>query len=576
MQRLGNAILKSAKEHMRSIEKKVECIDSPESIFQTERLNGETMPQMKREDELFVVETDSDIEYEDLLQNEESLFKFHVRNEEKEKIFPDEYKEAESYFKNRDFNGKSVSERLASKAKESHNSYEQYAEWFNAFKMAKKDINYRLRNGEEMSEETKSELLQGAEGNPFLKARLGEMYLYGKNIEVDFEKSNLYFEEALEIFEKDVDYIAVKENQFDFKSYLQYRIGKQYVHGWGTEYDPEVAAEWFEKSGTGYAMFALGNLYYTGEGVEQNFETAFECYRRAGNNPFANLKIAQMYEKGIGGEQNIAESELHFEIAFHQFCAAEEKEPDAIFEYRLGSMLYHGKGCEKDIDRAITYLEDAVKQKNMPATLLLSNIYMELGLTEQMPGVIAVLEELAGKGQNAAAQYTLGNIYTSDRKFYDLKKGVEQYGKAANQGNEYVQYRLGKLYLNPELEVYDCQKGIAYLESAAEQGNEFAQLKLGIEYIKGKSVERDLFTAREWLGKSAEQGNEIAKSVLDNLSSSGRQQSLGKLNPMNEFDKALMELRKSLYKSQEETMKNLMIYERELQEELEMPQGFYI
>lgn len=576
MQRLGNVILKSAKEHMRSIEKKVECIDSPESIFQTERLSGETMPQMKRGDELFVVETDSDIEYEDLLQNEESLFKFHVQNEEKEKIFPDEYKEAESYFKNRDFNGKSVLERMALKEKESHNSYEQYAEWFNAFKMTKKDINYRLRNGEEIPEETKSELIQGAEENPFFKAQLGEMYLYGKNIEIDFEKSNLYFEEALEIFEKDVDYIAVKENQFDFKNYLQYRIGRQYVRGWGTEYDPEVAAEWFEKSGTSYAMFALGNLYYTGEGVEQNFETAFKCYQRAGNNPFANLKIAQMYEKGIGVEQNIAESELHFEIAFHQFCAAEEKEPDAIFEYRLGSMLYYGKGCEKDIDRALTYLEDAVKQKNMPATLLLSNIYMELGMTEQMPGVIAVLEELAGKGQNAAAQYTLGNIYTSDWKFYDLKKGVEQYGKAANQGNEYAQYRLGKLYLNPELEVYDCQKGIAYLESAAEQGNEFAQLKLGIEYIKGESVERDLFTAREWLGKSAEQGNEIAKSMLDNLYSSGRQQSLGKLNPMNEFDKALMELRKSLYKSQEETMKNLMIYERELQEELEMPQGFYI
>ena len=60
------------------------------------------------------------------------------------------------------------------------------------------------------------------------------------------------------------------------------------------------------------------------------------------------------------------------------------------------------------------------------------------------------------------------------------------------------------------------------------------------------------------------------------LASSVKKQTSWKMKPMNEFDKALAELRKSLYKAQEETMKNLMIYEQELQEELEIPQGFYI
>ena len=725
MQRLGNAVLKSAKEHVKNIEEEAGNLHVSENVFSVERFNMDQVPKMEMaQEEKFVgeetsVDTDADlIEYEELFAGEESPFKMHAQHKNAE--LTGDFKEAEEYFKNLNSVKDTISGSATQETVDSYGDYDQYAEWFQTFKNVRNDINQKLRNKEEIPEEKILEFIRESERNPFLKAYLGEIYLYGKLSEIDLEKSDLYFEEALEIFERDVDDIIGKENKFDFKSYIQYRIGKQYARGWGAEYDPEVAAEWFEKSGTSYASFSLGNLYYTGEGVGQNFETAFKYYQGAEANPFACLKIAQMYEKGIGVEKDTSESKAYYDIAYKQFYAAEANAPDAIFEYQLGNMLYYGKGCEKDTDRAIEYLEDAVKQKNVPATLLLSRIYMELNMTERMPDMIAMLEELAGKGENEAAQYTLGNIYTNDWEFYDLKKGVEQYEKAAEQGNEYAQYRLGKLYIDPEMEIYDLWKGIEYLERAteqgneyaqyqlgklyinpetdaydlwkgieyleraaeqgneyaqyqlgklyinpetdaydlwkgieyleraaeqgneyaqyqlgklyinpesevsdpkkgitylksaveqgnenakyllgkefleknsffynpekgleymkelAEQGNEFAQLKLGVEYIKGENVDRDLFQAREWLGKSSEQGNEIAKNILDHLASSVKKQTSWKMKPMNEFDKALAELRKSLYKAQEETMKNLMIYEQELQEELEIPQGFYI
>lgn len=588
MQRLGNVILKSAKEYMRNMEGKAKNIEVPARAFHVEKFIRESKKQTEIDSTLAMgMDADIDmIEYEDLQEGDESPFKLHAPHKKAE--LPEEYKKAEEYLKNfgkgekRESISESVPESIpeslpeSSEQSEPQSEYEQYAEWFGVFKMRRADVNKRLREGKETSEEKIAEFIQEAETNPFLKAYLGEMYLYGKIVEIDLEKAERYFKEALEIFEQDVDFISVEENKFDFKSYLQYRIGKQYVRGWGTQYDPKTAAEWFRKSGTSYASFSLGNLYYEGEGVEQDFQTAFQCYQRAGNNPFANLRVAQMHERGEGIEQDISESETYYEIAFKQFCEAEEKTQDALFEYRLGNMCYYGKGCEKNINQSIFYLKQAVKQKNIPATLLLSKICLEQNITEYIPEIITILEDLSEKGEHETAQYTLGNIYTNDWEFYDLKKGVEQYEKSAEQGNENAQYRLGKLYINPELEVYDLQKGVTYLKEAAEQGNEFAQLKLGIEYIKGKSVDRDLFSAREWLGKSAEQGNEIAKNMLDNLSSSGRPQMPGKLNPMNEFDKALLELRKSLYKAQEETMKNLMVYEQELQAELEMPQGFYI
>lgn len=528
MQRMGNAVLKSAKEYIRQLNGKTEAVQKAEVLFYRRSYGSVDMAEQDMPVQEAVeteIELGNEVESkleeadfpEKLLQvdmpepgesEDETVspFKLHIRETDSQRAGADhpDIKEMEKYFEELSHRGNKNVEPEGSAA--TGDIYSKYDAWYKEFKMIRDEINRRLRTGRGVPEKTLLDILhQKAETNPFLKAQLGEMYMYGRITDISLERAEEYFEGALDIFEKDVNHIPFKENRFDFESYLQYRIGKQYACGWGTEEDTELAADWFRMSGTSYADYSLANLYYEGKGVEQDFEKAIELYQKAKNNPFANLKLAQIYETGIGTEQNITKSEKYYERAFNQFHAAEEKELNPQFEYQLGNMCYYGKGCEQDIDKGISYLESS-----------------------------------------------------------------------AAQANQAAKYLLGKVYLDKESAVYSPEKGLTYIRELAEEGHEYAQLGLGIEYIKGEHTEKDLFQAREWLGKSAEQGNEIAENMLQDMSSSVPQQTMGGMNPMGEFDKALMELRKSLYKAQEETIKNLLIYEKELNEELEQSETIYI
>ncbi len=536
MERMGNAVLKSAKAYVKKLEENVKETEIQSTkVYGTEKRNDvkpdETISfemEMEQTKEITVEEREPEgiSDWETTAEPERREAEEHTLELKKEKSKEEKkaiYREIEEW------------ERDAEKRKEEKPEHvpketaklEQYQEWFNEFRDLRAEVTDCLKAEGQMPTEKTIERLHGkATENPFVQGLLGEMYLQGKLVDISLERAEEYFKEALETFEEDVYHIEKPEKGMDFTSYLEYRIGKHYARGWGAEYDPEVAADWFAASETGYAAYSLGNLYFAGEGVEQNYEKAFRLYERSiqiskkhgqDSNPFATLKCAQMYELGLGTEQNSEKSKQFYEEAFEQFRRAEEKGPDALFEYQLGNMYYHGKGCEKDEEKAIEYLKEAVKQKNVSATLLLSSIYNEQKMTEPMPELIAELEKLAEAGNNEMAQYTLGNIYTNDWEFYDLQKGVDKYKKAAEQGNQYAQYKLGKLYIDPQLEIYDLQKGIAYLEQSAEQENQYAQYTLGKLYTDPQLEIYDLQKGIGYLEQSAGQGNQYAQLLLGKL-----------------------------------------------------------
>lgn len=127
------------------------------------------------------------------------------------------------------------------------------------------------------------------------------------------------------------------------------------------------------------------------------------------------------------------------------------------------------------------------------------------------------------------------------------------------------------MYLDEKSERYDPQKGIQYILELAEGGDQWAQFRAGVEYARGQNVEKDFSKAIDWLNKAAEQGNEPAQGFLNdfiaNRSFTGH---VKKGNLMGELDKAMMELRRSFYTAQQETMKNILMYEQELEEELHL------
>lgn len=87
--------------------------------------------------------------------------------------------------------------------------------------------------------------------------------------------------------------------------------------------------------------------------------------------------------------------------------------------------------------------------------------------------------------------------------------------KAAEQGNQFARYRLGKIYLTGESVPKDVEKALAYLTASADQGNQFAQYALGKLYLFGRDIPPDREQAREWLIRAAAQGNEYARFFLE-------------------------------------------------------------
>ena len=87
--------------------------------------------------------------------------------------------------------------------------------------------------------------------------------------------------------------------------------------------------------------------------------------------------------------------------------------------------------------------------------------------------------------------------------------------RAAQSGNTYAAYRLGKEYLTGEHVPKSTDKAAGCFRSSAEQGNPFAQYMLGKLYLEGKCVPRDQEQAVQWFWRSAAQGNRYAHFFLD-------------------------------------------------------------
>ena len=84
--------------------------------------------------------------------------------------------------------------------------------------------------------------------------------------------------------------------------------------------------------------------------------------------------------------------------------------------------------------------------------------------------------------------------------------------EAAIRGSVDAVYGVGKQYLKT-----DIQKAISMFELAAEQGNSYAEYQLGKIYCFGQGVPQDLETGMVWLKASAAHGNEYASALLEKV-----------------------------------------------------------
>ena len=425
-----------------------------------------------------------------------------------------------------------------------------YLKWSIAYKEACKLIYDKNSKLEDFQKAEQLLLTESKSGNVLAIHYLGKLHSTDKLGAKDEKKSLRYYSEALKGF------LEVEPSSKKLKPYVQYRIGKMYCYGSGTEQNYQKAFEWFERSAkqkNKFAQFSLANLYYYGSGVEKDLSQAFFWYRKssAQGQPYASYAVAQMYSKGEYVSQGGETAQRYYKAALSGFLELESKEQaDDNLYYKLGSMFKKGLGTDVDMDRAIDYfkgsaemnnknglyeygkalllgehipqdkekavkmLEKAIKLENINSKCFLAlELISGEHLDQDIDKGLAMLTECADS-RDAYACYKLGKIYfKGDIVLQDLDKS-EKYLLSA-EDNEFTQYAFGILYLQKEK--YDILKAVDCFEKSADK-NMWSSYQLGRLYLFGaEGLEKDKTKAVEWLTKSADNGNEVAQNMLNHL-----------------------------------------------------------
>ena len=434
---------------------------------------------------------------------------------------------------------------------ESAAAIKNYIKWNDQYKKACKLIYGKDAKLNDFKKAEQLLLSESQRGNVLAVYDLGKLYSTDKLGEKNEEMSIAKYTQALQGF------LQIEPNSKKLKPYVQYRIGKMFCYGLGTEQDYEKAFEWFERSAkqkNKFAQFSLANLYYYGSGVKKDLSQAFLWYQRSSSQgqPYAAYSIAQMYRYGEYVTKDNDTAQRYYQQALSAFLKIESDDManDDLF-YKLGQMFKLGLGTDSDVTKAIEYfrcsaemnnknglfeygkalligehipqntdsavklLEKAVKLKNSNAKRFLSLEYISGEHLEQdIEKGIALLTECADSG-DVIASYRLGKIYLQGEIMSQNLDKAEKYLLLAAD-NEYTQYALAKLYLQEEK--YDIQKAVNYFENCADK-NHLASYQLGRIYLFGAAgLTKDKGQAIEWFTKSANDGNECAQAMLDNIS----------------------------------------------------------
>ena len=349
-------------------------------------------------------------------------------------------------------------------------------------------------------------------GNALAMHDLGRLLAVSAGVEADAEQFHMWYAKALSAFH-------AMERQRPNR-YVEYRIGKMYAGGLGTEQDNTAAAKWFSQAaarGYQYAQYSLAGLYSRGKGVPQDDKKALELYTLAAAQgfPYAAWELGKRYRDGIGCTSDERQPARYFSAAYKGFRTLADQRPDDRLQYRIGWMLLHGVGTERDETAALEWLEKSAELKNTYAEYqmakhILANPSAKRERTRQ---AVDWLTHAAEAGLDCA-QYALGKLYRDGGPVaQDMTQAVIRFSQAAERGNQYAMYALGKL----RLEADDPAAARRWFQQSADLGNQFAQYRLGKLLLCGDGVAKDTAGAVRWLTESAEQGNQYAQYALGKL-----------------------------------------------------------
>lgn len=304
-----------------------------------------------------------------------------------------------------------------------------------------------------------------------------------------YDKNNLYTEAA--------PYYKKAADKGD--SFAAYKYGEYLTKGKGIAVDKTKAAIYLDKAakkGIPNAMMLLGDIFYKGDGIQQDYSKALNLYKTAAvkGNPAAMWNIGIMYKNGLGVDQN-------FVIAMIWFSKAADNKMIGNFQKQLDDdnvEINNGwKGTPfYDFVKGMVNLEGSSKDVNTAQKTFAA----------------------MSKAGNASATAMLGKCYADNEwKKANEKKMLENYEKAAEQGDPYAHYLLAQFYaVGGKTQKANKEQVISHLEKAVEGEFAPAMSQLGDLYFSGKLVNKNITTAIQLYNNAILNGY-ISESAAKNL-----------------------------------------------------------
>jgi TPR repeat protein len=193
--------------------------------------------------------------------------------------------------------------------------------------------------------------------------------------------------------------------------------------------------------GDATSQASLAEAYYYGQGVRKNYDSSFKWSERA------------------------------------------EAQGNPMGQYRLGTLLHAGKGCQENKQRATKLFKIA------------------------FPGLMKLAQQKLTQPANNHAQCMLGVIFDYGLGCQpDLRQAEEWYHLSALQGNVNAQFYLGLLHDADNKLLPNDAKAEIWYRKAAQQGHAKAQFFLGLMLNSGRGAPANQMEAEDWCRRAAEAG----------------------------------------------------------------------
>lgn len=329
-----------------------------------------------------------------------------------------------------------------------------YIKWSDDYKSACRLIYDKNSKLNDFKNAEKLLIKESESGNILATYDLGKLYSTEKLGEKDKEKSFDFFQKALQ------EFIQIEPIARKLKPYLQYRIGKMFCYGLGTEQDYVKSFMWFLKSAeqdNKFAQFSLANQFYFGNGTEKNLEKAFEWYKKSAeqDQPYAAYSVAQMYSKGELVEQNDDLAKKFYNQALSGFLELERKnQADDNLFYKIGIVYEKGLGTEVNTEKAVEYFQRSADNKWSSFQLGKLYLFGNAILEKNKEKAIQWLTKSVESG-NEYAQNLLDNIDEFESQtlkntvfslFVNLSRCIEDdYSQKYSQGRKMIDSKLRRI-----------------------------------------------------------------------------------------------------------------------------------